>query len=63
MLGFFEHRENLFHKLIEDQAALTYEGLDLLLKYFESGESQVAILTVRGLDEVWEVPALGPSSF
>ncbi|MBM3126592.1 MAG: DUF47 family protein [Chloroflexi bacterium] len=42
MFGFFKRRENLFHQLIEDQAALTYEGLNLLSKYFESGESQVA---------------------
>ena len=42
MFGFFRRRENVFHKLIEDQAAITFEGLRLLVKYLETGEADIA---------------------
>ncbi|MCK6540523.1 MAG: DUF47 family protein [Anaerolineales bacterium] len=35
-------RENKFHKLIEEQASITYEGLRLLVKYLETGDPEVA---------------------
>jgi uncharacterized protein len=37
MFGFFKKREEVFHKLIQEQAAITYEGVKLLVKYFETG--------------------------
>jgi hypothetical protein len=42
MFGFFRRRENVFHKLIEDQAAITHEGLRLLVRYLETGEPAIA---------------------
>ncbi len=42
MFGFFKRRENVFHKLIEDQAAITFDGLRLLVKYLETGEPDIA---------------------
>jgi uncharacterized protein len=42
MFGFMKRRENKFHKLIEEQAATTYEGLRLLVKYLETGDPEVA---------------------
>jgi hypothetical protein len=42
MFGFFKKRENKFHKLIEEQASTTYEGLRLLVKYLEAGDPEIA---------------------
>ncbi len=42
MFGFLKKRENKFHKLIEEQASITYEGLRLLVKYLETGDPEVA---------------------
>ncbi len=42
MFGFFKRRENVFQNLIEQQAALAYEGLRLLVKYFETSDPDVA---------------------
>jgi predicted phosphate transport protein (TIGR00153 family) len=42
MFGFLKRRENKFHKLIEEQASITYEGLKLLVKYLETSEPEVA---------------------
>jgi predicted phosphate transport protein (TIGR00153 family) len=42
MFGFFKRREEIFNKLIEDQAMLTFEGLRLLVKYLEAPDSGVA---------------------
>jgi uncharacterized protein len=42
MFGFFKRREEVFNKLIEDQAAITQEGLRLLAKYFETSDSEIA---------------------
>lgn len=36
MLRFFKRREDVFNKLILDQANLTYEGLKLLAKYLDT---------------------------
>ncbi|HNK63772.1 MAG TPA: DUF47 family protein, partial [Anaerolineales bacterium] len=36
MLRFFKRKEDVFEKLIVDQASITYEGLKLLAKYLES---------------------------
>jgi len=42
MFGFFKKREEVFTKLIEQQASLSYEGLKLLVKYLETQESAIA---------------------
>lgn len=42
MFRFFKKREEVFHKLIEEQASLTLEGLKLLAKYLETHESGIA---------------------
>lgn len=42
MFGFFKRKENVFQNLIEQQASLAYEGLRLLIKYFETNDPEVA---------------------
>ncbi len=42
MFGFFKRREEIFNKLVEDQAAITFEGLRLLVKYLEAPDAEVA---------------------
>jgi predicted phosphate transport protein (TIGR00153 family) len=42
MFGFFKRKENIFQNLIEQQASLAYEGLRLLIKYFETSDPEVA---------------------
>ncbi|MBI3164795.1 MAG: DUF47 family protein [Anaerolineales bacterium] len=42
MFGFFRKKESVFQNLIEQQASLSYEGLRLLVKYFETGAPEVA---------------------
>jgi predicted phosphate transport protein (TIGR00153 family) len=42
MFGFFKRREEIFNKLIEDQASITFEGLRLIVKYLESPDNSVA---------------------
>jgi predicted phosphate transport protein (TIGR00153 family) len=42
MFGFFKKRENVFQNLIEQQASLAYEGLRLLVRYFETSDPDVA---------------------
>jgi predicted phosphate transport protein (TIGR00153 family) len=42
MFGFFRKREEKFHKLIEEQASLTHEGLKLLCKYLETHDPEIA---------------------
>lgn len=42
MFGFFRRKENVFQNLIEQQATLSYDGLRLLIRYFETSDSQVA---------------------
>ncbi len=42
MFGFFKRREDIFNKLIEEQAEITYESLKCLLKYLESHSPEVA---------------------
>lgn len=42
MFGFFRRKENVFQSLIEQQASLSYEGLRLLMKYFETSDPEVA---------------------
>jgi len=42
MLKVFKRKEDVFHKLIEEQAQLTYEALRLLIKYLETGNSDIA---------------------
>ena len=36
MFRIFKKREDVFHKLIQEQALVTYEGLKLLVKYLET---------------------------
>ncbi|MBK6793868.1 MAG: DUF47 family protein [Anaerolineales bacterium] len=42
MFGFFRRKESVFQSLIEQQASLAYEGLRLLIKYFETSDPEVA---------------------
>ena len=42
MLKLFKRKEDVFHKLIEEQAQLSYEALRLLIKYLETGNSDIA---------------------
>jgi uncharacterized protein len=42
MFGFFKKREEVFHKLMQEQASTTYEGLKLLVKYFETQDPETA---------------------
>jgi len=42
MFRIFKKREEIFHKLIEEQASLTMEGLKLLAKYLETHDSEIA---------------------
>ena len=42
MFGFFKSREDVFHKLIQEQASITYEGLRLLVKYLETQDPEIA---------------------
>ena len=42
MFGFFRRKENVFQNLIEQQASLAYEGLRLLIRYFETSDPEVA---------------------
>ncbi len=42
MLRIFKRREDKFQKLIEEQASISFEGLKLLVKYLETGDSEVA---------------------
>ena len=42
MFRFFKRREDKFSKLIEEQAALSLEGLKLLVKYLESQDQELA---------------------
>ncbi|NWG05534.1 MAG: DUF47 family protein [Chloroflexi bacterium] len=55
MFGFFKRREEVFSKLIEEQASLSYEGLKLLVKYLETQDSDIAedlALKEKEADEV-----------
>ena len=55
MFRFFKKREEVFHKLIQDQASHTYEGLKLLVKYLETEDSEIAeqlALKEKEADEV-----------
>ena len=42
MFRFFKKREEIFHKLIQEQASTTYEGLKLLVKYLETQAPEIA---------------------
>jgi hypothetical protein len=42
MFRFFKKREEVFHKLIEQQASMTLEGLKLLAKYLETHDPEIA---------------------
>lgn len=42
MFGFFKKREEVFHKLIQQQASITYEGVKLLVKYIETQAPDIA---------------------
>lgn len=42
MFRFFKKREEVFHKLIQEQAAVTFEGLKLLVKYLEAPSPEIA---------------------
>src|SRR5574339_422093 len=55
MFGFFKKREEVFHKLIQEQATITYDGLKLLVKYFETQDPEIAeqlALKEKEADEV-----------
>jgi hypothetical protein len=42
MFRIFKKREEVFHKLIQDQASITYEGVKLLVKYLETQDREIA---------------------
>jgi predicted phosphate transport protein (TIGR00153 family) len=42
MFGFFKKREEVFHKLIQEQASIAYEGVKLLVKYLETQAPEIA---------------------
>jgi hypothetical protein len=42
MFGFLKKREEVFHKLIQEQASITYDGVKLLVKYFETQDGEIA---------------------
>lgn len=42
MFGFFKKREDKFHRLIQEQASLTNDGLKLLVKYLETHDPEIA---------------------
>jgi predicted phosphate transport protein (TIGR00153 family) len=55
MFGFFKKREEVFHKLIQEQASITYDGLKLLVKYLETQDKDIAeqlALKEKEADEV-----------
>jgi hypothetical protein len=55
MFRFFKKREEIFHKLIQQQASITYEGLKLLCKYLETQAPEIAeelALKEKEADEV-----------
>src|SRR5690242_4362109 len=55
MFGFFKKREEVFHKLIQEQASITYDGVKLLVKYFETQDQEIAeqlALKEKEADEV-----------
>jgi predicted phosphate transport protein (TIGR00153 family) len=55
MFRFFKRREEVFNKLIEEQASLSYHGLRLLVKYLETQEPDIAeqlALKEKEADEV-----------
>jgi len=42
MFSFFKKREDVFHKLIQEQASITYQGLKLLVKYLETQTPEIS---------------------
>ena len=55
MFRFFKKREEVFNKLIEEQALLSYDGLRLLVKYLETQDPDIAeqlALKEKEADEV-----------
>lgn len=42
MFKFFKRRDDIFHKLIGEQAEITLEGLKYLVKYLESHDPEIA---------------------
>jgi uncharacterized protein len=55
MFGFLKKREEVFHKLIQEQASITYDGVKLLVKYFETQDGEIAeqlALKEKEADEV-----------
>src|SRR6266540_4806976 len=55
MFRFFKKREEVFHKLIQEQASITYEGVKLLVKYLETQDHEIAeqlALKEKEADEV-----------
>jgi predicted phosphate transport protein (TIGR00153 family) len=55
MFGFLKKREEVFHRLIQEQASITYEGVNLLVKYLETQDQEIAeelALKEKEADEV-----------
>ncbi|MDK1118329.1 MAG: DUF47 family protein [Anaerolineae bacterium] len=55
MFGFFKKREDVFHNLIEQQAEITYNGVQILEKYFSDPSPELAeqlTLKEKEADEV-----------
>ena len=55
MFGFFKKREDVFNKLIQEQASITFEGLKLLVKYLEKQSPEISeelMMKEKEADEV-----------
>lgn len=55
MFGFFKKREEIFHRLIQEQAEKTYEGLKLLEEYLNAPDASLAEKLTRKEKEADEV--------
>ena len=44
----FRKRENVFVKLIREQASLTLEGMEALKEYLATGDAQADVIVING---------------
>jgi predicted phosphate transport protein (TIGR00153 family) len=55
MFGFLKKREDVFNKLIHQQASITHDGLKLLVQYLETQDGEIADQLANKEDEADEV--------
>jgi len=55
MFNLFKKRQNIFIKLLHDQAALTLDGMDALVKFLSTGDPEASALLTRKEKEADEV--------